>query len=92
MTVTHMNKIYKFVFFLRRKKSKKITKLSIYGYTLKDVNKILDKFLKKKNQYFELVKIGRVENADIKNKYFSRFENIELAISRQHQVVRELIV
>ena len=87
-----MNKVYKFIFLLRRKKSKTITKLSIYGYTLKDVNKILDKFLKKKNHYFELVKIGRLEDADTKNNYFSRFENIELAISRQYQVVKELIV
>lgn len=87
-----MNKVYKFVFFLRRNKSKKITKLSIYGHTLKDANKILDKFLKKKNNYFELVKIGRLENADVKNKYFSRFSNIELAIERQYQVVKELII
>ena len=87
-----MNKVYKFIFLLRRKKSKKITKLSIYGYTLKDVKVVLDQFLNKKNNYFEFVKIGRLENADLKNKYFSRFENIELAIARQHQVVRELIV
>lgn len=92
MIVMLMNKVYKFIFFLKRKKSKKITKLSVYGYTLKDANKILDKFLKKKNHYFELVKIGRLEDADLKNKYFSRFENIELAIARQHQVVKELII
>ena len=87
-----MNKVYKFIFLLRRKKSKKITKLSIYGHNLKDAKGIVDQFLKKKNNYFELEKIGRLEDADVKNNYFSRFKNIELAISRQHQVVRELII
>lgn len=87
-----MNKVYKFIFLLRRKKSKKITKLSVYGYTLKDVNKILDKFLNKKTNYFELVKIGRLEDADINNQYFKRFNHPEDAIARQYQVVKELIV
>lgn len=87
-----MNKIYKFIFLLRRKRSKKLTKLSIYGHNLGEALTILNKFLKKKVVYFEKVKISRLEDADLKNKYFSRFENIELAIARQHQVVKELIV
>ena len=87
-----MNKVYKFIFLLRRKKSKKITKLSVYGYNLKDAKVVVDQFLKKKNNYFELVKIGRLEDADVNNKYFSRFDNVETAIERQYQVVKELIV
>ena len=87
-----MNKVYKFIFLLRRKKSKKITKLSVYGHNLKDAKVVVDEFLNKKTNYFELVKIGRLEDADTNNKYFSRFENVELAIARQNQVVKELIV
>lgn len=87
-----MKKIYKFVFYLKRNKSGKITRLSIYSHDLEESKKILNAFLKTKKPYLSYLNAVRCEDADLTNKYFKRFNNTEEAVSRQYQVIKEFMI
>ena len=82
--------LYKYTFYLYRKKSLNITTIDIYAYDEKQAKKIIHLFVKKKQKYFGFIDECECEKVITTNKYLQRFSSYDEAIERQYEAVKGL--